>query len=96
MTSYTAPDGANPGRAALARSRNSRTASSGSRGGTRHTFSPAIRSGSLLVARIRSRGQRASSRPVSFAHSSTTCSQLSRTSRTAGARSAPASVSVSG
>ena len=72
-----------PGRAPAARAANSRTASwpassargapSGGRssGGTRQTVSPRTRSGSRLVAMIRSHGHRASSSCTSVAQSLT-------------------------
>ncbi len=94
----------NPGRAPAARAANSRTASwpassaagasSGGRssGGTRHTVSPRTRSGSRLVAMIRSHGHRASISCTSSAQSLTWCSQVSRISSMCRERSASASV----
>ncbi len=97
-----------PGRAPAARAANRRTASwaassaprapSGGRssGGTRQTVSPRTRSGSRLVAMIRSHGHRASSSCTSVAQSLTWCSQVSRISSLCRDRSASASVCASG
>ena len=82
---------AKPGRTAAARSASSRTAGMASacaaprRGGrpsgaTGHSASPVMPSGSRLVARMRSRGQRPAGRRPRRAAASTRCSQLSRTS----------------
>ena len=83
-----------PGLAVLARSRKSRTASPASRtsrsaglwseggtvsGGTGRTASPAMLSGSWLVARMRTSGQATRMVFASSAHAARRCSQLSRT-----------------
>ena len=57
-------------------------------GGTGHSASPGIPSGSRLVASTRSRGQRPSSRRPARATASTRCSQLSSTSSASPADSA--------
>ncbi len=97
-----------PGRASAARTAkslmaswsasSSPTASSGgsSSGCTRQIVSPRTRSGSRLVAMIRSHGHLASSSWTSVAQSLTWCSQVSRTSSMCRDRSASASVWASG
>ncbi len=67
-----------------------------SSGGTRHTVSPRTRSGSRLVAMIRSHGHLASSSCTKVAQSPTWCSQVSRMSSMCRERSASASVCASG
>ena len=66
-------------RTACARSRNSVTASASTIGGRSSSTSPAIRSGSRLVATIRSEGAAASSSAIGRAASGSSCSRLSRT-----------------
>ena len=51
--------------------------------GKRYVYSPAVRSGSRLVARIANLGQPANSAPATIAASVMTCSQLSRISKSA-------------
>ena len=97
-----------PGLAPAARAANRRTAScavtsvvrapSGGRssGGTRQTVSPRTRSGSRLVAMIRSHGHLASSSCTRVAQSLTWCSQVSSTSSRCRDRRASASVCASG
>ena len=64
--------------------------------GTRHTTSPPVRSASRLVARTRSPGHEESNPSARRAAASTTCSQLSRTSKSLFDRRWLASVSASG
>ena len=77
------------GDADVARSANSRTAASSSRGPTGESASPSIASGSRLVARMRRPGQAARRRSASRAAGPTMCSQLSSTT----SASVPASAS---
>lgn len=79
-----------PGAAAAARSMNIRTASAGSSGSTRNIASPARPSGSCPVARTLRPGAVRRRSSVSSAAASTTCSQLSRTSRVRRSRRAAA------
>ena len=93
-------------RTAPARSRSNRTAgedsispglasSSGrASGSTSHSASPVMPSGSLLVARIRSRRHSPSTRSANVAADSITCSQLSRISSASRSRIAAMSRSV--
>ena len=105
----TASSRAKPGSWARARSTNSRTASEAARssalsasgGGsdrdaTRYTRSPSTPSGSLEVARMRTRGQLRTTWEQNAAASSMTCSQLSSSRRAACSRSAAMSASGSG
>ena len=69
--------GSKPGRAAAARSQNSRSASASE--GTRQATSSAQRSGSRLVARTRTPGPARRTSSARRAHASIRCSQLSRT-----------------
>ena len=70
-----------------ARRPNSSTASGRSRGASSTTRSPSISSGSWLVHRMRRAGAWSSSRTARSAATSTTCSQLSRTTRAEPTRS---------
>ena len=63
-------------------------------GSTSHSASPVMPSGSLLVARIRSRRHSPSTRSANFAADSITCSQLSRISSASRSRIAAISRSV--
>ncbi len=65
-------------RTRAARSVNSRTASSSTSDGTRHTSSPGTRSGSRLVASTDTSGQVRSKASTRLALASRTCSQVSR------------------
>ena len=85
------------GRASRARSTKSSIASSASdSGGTRQISSPGTPIGARLVARIVSRGHAPSRSPVSTAHASTRCSQLSSTRSTSRSPTNRASVSDRG
>ncbi len=63
-------------------------------GSTSHSASPVMPSGSLLVARIRSRRHSPSTRSANFAAASITCSQLSRISSASRSRIAAMSPST--
>ena len=85
----------NAGSTAAARAPKSRTASSGSSGGTGYSCSPERRSGARLVARIRRRGASRSRRETSVT-SGSSCSRLSRTRSMLRPRRSAANSSSSG
>ena len=89
------PGPAAAGRRARTRSRRGRRPFAGSASGsTSHSASPVMPSGSLLVARIRSRRHSPSTRSANAAADSITCSQLSRISSASRSRTAAMSRSI--